>query len=897
MSSETPLISGPEAPAPVGSAPLWTLRLLGGFDLQQGDRQLTGLPSRAATALLARLAIWPGRAHGREELVELLWPGVALDAGRNRLRQTLSTLKSLLEGRGSARRPVLLADRISVRALPGTIGCDVPRFKALLREGRIAQARALYRGELLPGFYDEWIGDERTQLAAMLDRCHELEDAAVRALPPPPSPAPPDLAGLTIPHYLTRLYGAERQGRRLRALIGAQRLVTLVGPGGCGKTRLAVELARELRAEAALHRGASTSTSTSTGTGTGGAQAADGPASFAPFDLVVFVPLVGCHTTGQLVDTLLGALPSRGSTGGGSADGLRQLQQVLGDRRALLVLDNFEQLDDAATALVARLAATLPGLHQLVTSRRPLGLDGERELQVDPLELPSADSEPEAAAANPAVALFVDRARAVRPDFTIGPGEADAVAGLVRALGGMPLAIELAASRARSFTPAELLARFSGPTEGLSVSATPGLDLLVRSGPRGAEDPRHASMLSVIEWSWHQLRPVERALLAGLTVFAGGCSVAAAAAVCAEAVPDSRLQIDALQAQGLLRLHDPGDGALRIALAEPLREFAAAQLGADSRRALRSRHRRWWVDWAESFGATPPLGPVRRELSNIVAALTSAVEDDRPEDAVRIALALRAAFNEILLPAGGIAQLALALQRVHEPGLQSRGHSLLGMLCFEAGDGAAALRHAELGLALSDPRDPAQRARALHALASVRWRVRRDADPAGGLPALLDEAAALAQTCGDLGVGASVDALRAFVANVADRDFARGEQLHRRALAQWERLGNRHTINGGSYKLAICAFNGHRWFEALERLDAVCATARQDEEWEQLSDALNVRGNTLAEQRDWPRALAAYQDCVRIAWGTMETHALAYGLWNLPQTLAHLRRPVPAARL
>ena len=144
---------------------------------------------------------------------------------------------------------------------------------------------------------------------------------------------------------------------------------------------------------------------------------------------------------------------------------------------------------------------------------------------------------------------------------------------------------------------------------------------------------------------------------------------------------------------------------------------------------------------------------------------------------------------------------------------------------------------------------------------------------------------------------ASVDALRAFIANVAERDYVRGEALHRQALAQWQQLGNQHVINGGVYNLAICAFNGRRWAEALERVAGVIATARAHDDWEQLSDALNLQGNTLAALRDWPAAHAAYRECVRVAWGTMETHALAYGLWNLPVALAHLRQPETAVRL
>jgi DNA-binding SARP family transcriptional activator len=151
--------------------PLWNVGLLGGLSLSDGSQHITRLPSRAVTALLARLALAPERAHAREELIELLWPGVALAVGRNRLRQALSTLKGILEPAGRLPpQPVLQADRISVRVVPGSLGCDATRFERALRAGRFDAARALYRGELLPGYYDDWIDEERMRLGALHER-------------------------------------------------------------------------------------------------------------------------------------------------------------------------------------------------------------------------------------------------------------------------------------------------------------------------------------------------------------------------------------------------------------------------------------------------------------------------------------------------------------------------------------------------------------------------------------------------------------------------------------------------------------------------------------------------------------------------------------------------------
>src|SRR5262249_60381339 len=125
---------------------------------------------RRLSGLVARLALYSQRSHAREELIELLWPGVSLEVGRNRLRQALFTLRQLLEPPGPVPAPVLLADRVSVRVVPGAIVCDVVSFEKAVRDRHAEQAAALYGGELMPGYYDEWIDDERVRPPALADR-------------------------------------------------------------------------------------------------------------------------------------------------------------------------------------------------------------------------------------------------------------------------------------------------------------------------------------------------------------------------------------------------------------------------------------------------------------------------------------------------------------------------------------------------------------------------------------------------------------------------------------------------------------------------------------------------------------------------------------------------------
>ncbi len=192
-------------------APRWHLRLLGAVELLDEHNRPTRLPTRAATLLLTRLALAPQRQHPREELVELLWPGVDAQTGRNRLRQALSVLRTLLQPPGGPQRPVLLADRRSVTLVAGALRSDVQSFLHALSQGHTQRARASYQGELLPGHFDEWVLEERRHLAARAEVLAGLHDAAL-VPDAAPAPAAPDIEH-RLPRYLTRLVGFEADGR------------------------------------------------------------------------------------------------------------------------------------------------------------------------------------------------------------------------------------------------------------------------------------------------------------------------------------------------------------------------------------------------------------------------------------------------------------------------------------------------------------------------------------------------------------------------------------------------------------------------------------------------------------------------------------------------------------
>ena len=212
-----------------------------------------------------------------------------------------------------------------------------------------------------------------------------------------------------------------------------------------------------------------------------------------------------------------------------------------------------------AEGTVAALLEQLPLLHLLVTSRRTLGLDGEHGVPAEPLGLPAADASLAAAGANAAVALFVDRARAVRADFHLGERNHRAILALVRALGGLPLAIELAASRVRSFAPADMLTLLAAPgTQGAHLA------LLARGGPRAGHDPRHASMAQVIAWSWQLLDAPAQQLMGVLSLFAADATLAGAAGVLGEDAAGVAARLDELVKHSLARATPAEEGDLSL---------------------------------------------------------------------------------------------------------------------------------------------------------------------------------------------------------------------------------------------------------------------------------------------------------------------------------------------
>lgn len=390
------------------------------------------------------------------------------------------------------------------------------------------------------------------------------------------------------------LVGRDDQVAYVRSLLdgSAQRIVTLTGVGGVGKTRLAHAVAT---AAAPAYR--------------------DGVAmiSLAPLtDPATVVPEIGRAT---------GLPAAEGS------DPLATVAEHLRNREVLVVLDNHEHLLEAA-GQVSRLVASCPGLTMLVTSRAPLRVRGEIQYQVTPLPLP----DPDAAAAedigsSAAVALFVERAEAASPGFVLDASNAVAVGAICRRLAGIPLALELAAARVRLLPPVAML---------------PRLDEMMATSSARDLPARQRTMRAAIDWSHDLLGPEEQQLFRRLSVFAGGFTLDAAESVAGQ--PDALSLLDALVEHSLVVPDGSTDATPRFRMLEPIRQYAADRLVGDEALTVRAEHRAHFRALAAAtephyrgVGTIEALALTEREHANYVAALESGLADGDAESTGRLA--------------------------------------------------------------------------------------------------------------------------------------------------------------------------------------------------------------------------------------------------------------------
>ena len=906
---------------PTLKMPRLRLRLFGPFDARLDERPLPRLRTRKEQWLLALLALRCPHAVDRVWLADALWPD-SLDGALGNLRRSLNNLRTALGADGAW---ITSPTPGSLALEPDGCEIDVTAFDEALALGSdeaLERAVALYRGPLLEGCLEEWaIPERRTRELACL-KAHETlavraaarqeftssarhwrqalgidpyEESALRGLmealasgggraealeayrdfkrrlreetagePSPetqalferlrPSTRPAGVrpAG-RLPHPLTSLIGREQARRAVVSALDRSRLVTLTGIGGMGKTRLAVAVAGDCAGE-----------------DSDGAWFAD----LAPLSDPALVP--------SAVAAALGIREL--------GDPRDALAAFLQQKSLLLILDNCEHLRPASAALAQALLAQAPGLRVLATSRQPLGLPGETVWPVPPLSLDDTDDAPAEAAR-----LFVERARQSGSLRSAGDVQAT-IADICRRLDGIPLAIELAATRARSLPLEEIAHRLADSFRLLADRRRPG-------------PVRHQTLCAALDWSYDLLTDEEKSLLRRLSVFAGGWTLDAAQAVCAETESARERLLDVLGAlvdHSLVVFEEREEGMGRYRLLETVRQYAGERLRESGEaEALQDAHLGWCRALAES--AEPQLKGLEQaawldrleaDHDNLRAALAWGGGRD-PEAALRLASDLARFWVFRGHASEGRAALTVAAAAA-PPAVRLRALHEAGALASAQGDYAAARDLLERSLDGSrDAGDRAGEAAALGRLGEVLMNsgdhvtAQTYLEAALGLNARLGESGSEAENLGALGYVARVRgdfaaacsflgrAIRIYeehgdvllaAANRGSLAFALLDQgdtagagvLLQRTLADYRRLGNRPGQAWALASLAGIERDQGEIAAAVSRLEEALAINREvgnraGEAWN-LNSLGAIWGEGDAARQAFTQALAICRD-------------------------------------
>jgi predicted ATPase/class 3 adenylate cyclase len=531
------------------------------------------------------------------------------------------------------------------------VGIDVHRAARIAGAGHGGQVlvsdatRALVEQSLPPAVTLMDLGPHRLKDLAEPEHLYQAVASGLRVAFPPLRSL--DARPTNLPSQLTSFIGRDREVAEVRRLLSGARLVTLTGPGGTGKTRLSLQVA------------------------------AESVGDFA--DGVFFVPLASITDPALVASTVAVSLRIQ-ELGEHAIDEI--LQEYLRDREMLLVLDNFEQVV-AASSLVSALLAAAPRLRAMVTSRERLHLSGEQEYSVPPLGLPDPANLPplEALSQYEAVALFIQRARAVDPSFAVTDANAPAVAEICVRLDGLPLAIELAAARSRILPPDALLGRLGEKLR------------LLRGGARDLP-ARQQTLRDAIAWSYDLLEPDEQRRFRQLGVFMGGWTVDAADRVTGAGPEGDALdELESLVDKSLARATESAQGEPRFWMLETIREFAAERLlDAGEAADVADRHAAYYLAFAERSEPrltrdAAVLDRVQAEHDNLRAALQWSIDTGEAATGLRIGGALwrfwhlRGHFTE------GRAKMAELLALPAATGVaRGRGLLALGSLVYWQGD-------------------------------------------------------------------------------------------------------------------------------------------------------------------------------------------------------------------
>jgi predicted ATPase/class 3 adenylate cyclase len=722
-----------------------------------------------------------------------------------------------------------------------------------------------------------------------------------------------------LPTQPTALIGREREIAAVRELFGRSsvRLVTLTGPGGTGKTRLALQVAAELLDDG-IEPGLPLSR--------GGERGPGGEGHFP--DGAYFVSLAPISDPGLVIATIAQSLGLREASG---QPLLETLKAYLREKRMLLLLDNFEQVVEAAPQIAALLAAC-PVLKLLVTSRELLHLSGEHDFAVPSLALPprpkdeggrmkdeaktehhagTASDHPSSFIPHPlaqyeAVRLFIARAQIVKPDFSVTNANAPAVAEICHRLDGLPLAIELAAARIRLFPPEALLARLSSPLK------------LLTGGARDLP-ARQRTLRATIDWSYNLLDEGERSLFAWLGVFVGGFTLEAAEAVCKVRIENEELRnglhddtllnsqfsilnsIESLLDQSLLQPMEGLDGEARFTLLETIREYALERLAASGEEdQIRQRHADYYLALAEA--AEPELrGPQQRhwldrleaEHNNLHTVLRWYTEIEAIEQFGRLSGALwwfwivHGHWSE----GGGYFEQALA--RSSDLSMRVRANMLLGVGWMAGGAGnfdrtqEACTESLALYRELDDTAGIADSLHALGWTAYVRGNVER-------ATALYEEWLAICQAHAyQQGIANALNEIASLLWKRGD--FTTAQMRYEQALALQRELGNTRGIAESLWGVGYVALLQGDATHAMPLLEECLALHNELKDNMGISGALNGLGEAARRQGDYQQASLLFEQSMVLCRDRGDRRSTAVMICNMGE-VALLQGDVARAR-
>ncbi|WP_432988714.1 BTAD domain-containing putative transcriptional regulator [Dactylosporangium sp. CA-233914] len=807
-----------------------------------------GEPRARATLLSEALAAWRGPAFA-----DFADEPFTRSAIAQLTQQRLTAEEDLAEARLSLGQHALLASGLGALLAehPLRERLRAAHMRALYRSGRQSEALASY--EELRGLLADELGlDPGVELVA-LHRAILTQDAALAA-PATPGPSAQPASNLRTP--LTELIGRGDAVAEIRARLETDRLVTLTGPGGVGKTRLALETARQL---ASLPPGA---------------EGSPFPDGVWLVELAALDRPTDRDVTHRVAEAIMSVLDIRDTTGPAEpVASVDRLAEAMRHRRLLLVLDNCEHIVESVAELAELLLHTAAGLRLLTTSQEPLALAGEVVWSVAPLKVPDRAAGLAELERTDSVRLFVARAAAAARGFVLDADTAPAVAVLCRRLDGIPLALELAATRVRALGVQGLVNRLDDRFRLLAV------------GYRGAP-PRQQTLMAMIDWSWELLTDPERVVLRRLAVHADGCTLEAAEVVCAQDGLDVVDLLARLVDRSLVVMVENAD-VPRYRLLESVAAYCIERLqAADELEPLRRRHQRYYVDLAEQ--AEPHLhGPdqqrwLRRldaEAMNLRAALNAAIRDADADGALRLVDAmawywfLRGRLNEALRsfaaalavkPCGNAdvpASHAGAVATVSTSARRARTLAWATGVGFLHGDVADREERRRTALRLFDDTDD------LGGRARAQWFLAYAGIGRGDLTVaedLLDRALSDFQTLGDRWGIAAVLASRAKLSHIRG-DVTAIERDADRSAALFRELGDRWgQLEASGWLGALAEMTGdHDRAEHVHR-----DGQRMAEElgmWTEVAGRLSWLGWIALQRGDYPQAVQSCERALRLA--------------------------------